>query len=140
MGRHDSASKDRLGSQASGELKTPTAEQPVAAAARSMSIGSQDDKCSMVSSMIVADNFDEDAAIFQRMIIKVPYKAKDAIRSIEKNFEQINIAGLGLESVAQLNTKELSEEEKKNRKLDYLGGFELIDREMRMYVIEGLGG
>jgi len=50
--------------------------------------------------MIVADNFDEDAAIFQRMIIKVPYKAKDAIRSIEKNFEQINIAGLGLESVA----------------------------------------
>jgi len=26
MGRHDSASKDRLGSQASGELKTPTAE------------------------------------------------------------------------------------------------------------------
>jgi hypothetical protein len=27
-----------------------------------------------------------------------------------------------------------------DRNLDFLGGFELIDSEMRMYVIEGLGG
>jgi len=39
-----------------------------------------------------------------------------------------------------LNTKELTEEEKKNRRLDFLGGFEMIDNEMRMFIVEGLGG
>jgi hypothetical protein len=39
-----------------------------------------------------------------------------------------------------LNTKEFTEEEKQNRLLDYLGGFEIIDKEMRMFMIEGLGG
>lgn len=39
-----------------------------------------------------------------------------------------------------LNTKELSEDDKQNRNLDFLGGFELMDKEMRMYIIEGLGG
>ena len=48
--------------------------------------------------------------------------------------------GLCLENLAQLNTKELSEDEKKNRRLDFLGGFEMIDNEMRMFIIEGLGG
>jgi len=48
--------------------------------------------------------------------------------------------GLGVDNVRYLNTKEFSEEEKKNRKLDIIGGFELMDSEMRIYVIEGLGG
>lgn len=39
-----------------------------------------------------------------------------------------------------MNTKELSEAEKNNRLLDFLGGFELIDSEMRIFVFEGLGG
>ena len=39
-----------------------------------------------------------------------------------------------------MNTKELTEDEKKNRRLDFLGGFEMIDAEMRMFVLEGLGG
>jgi hypothetical protein len=39
-----------------------------------------------------------------------------------------------------LSTKELTTEDRRNRKLDFLGGFELIDKEMRFYVIEGLGG
>lgn len=47
---------------------------------------------------------------------------------------------LKLDSVIYLNTKELTDEEKKDRSLDYLGGFELIDSEMRMLVIEGIGG
>jgi hypothetical protein len=48
--------------------------------------------------------------------------------------------GLGVDNVRYLNTKEFSEEERKNRKLDILGAFELIDSECRIYVIEGLGG
>lgn len=48
--------------------------------------------------------------------------------------------GLGVDNVRYLNTKEFSEEERKNRKLDILGGFELMDSECRIYVVEGLGG
>jgi len=59
---------------------------------------------------------------------------------VETAFEQINCEGLGLESALYLNTKELTDQEKNNRLLDYLGGFELIDSEMRIFVIEGLGG
>lgn len=48
--------------------------------------------------------------------------------------------GLGVDNVRYLNTKDFTEEERKNRKLDFIGGFELIDSEMRMYIVEGLGG
>lgn len=74
------------------------------------------------------------------MIIVIPYRAADQVRKIEQSFESINIAGLGLANARYLNTKELSEEDRNNRQLDFLGGFELMDKEMRMYVIEGLGG
>jgi hypothetical protein len=47
---------------------------------------------------------------------------------------------LKLDNARYLNTKELSESERADRMLDYLGGFELMDSEMRMFVIEGLGG
>ena len=39
-----------------------------------------------------------------------------------------------------LNTKEFTEEERKNRKLDFIGGVELMDSENRIYIFEGLGG
>jgi hypothetical protein len=48
--------------------------------------------------------------------------------------------GLGVDNVRYLNTKEFSAEEKANRKLDVLGGIELMDAECRIYIIEGLGG
>ena len=47
---------------------------------------------------------------------------------------------LKLDNARYLNTKELTEAERNNRTLDYLGGFELMDSEMRMFIIEGLGG
>lgn len=50
------------------------------------------------------------------------------------------MSGLGVENVRYLNTYELSEDDRKNRKLDILGGFELMDSECRVYIFEGLGG
>ena len=47
---------------------------------------------------------------------------------------------LGVDNVMYLNTKELSQKERDDRSMDFLGGFQLIDSEMRLYVIEGLGG
>jgi hypothetical protein len=79
-------------------------------------------------------------AIYERMVIIIPYRSSDKVKAIETAFENINLNGLGLPNARYLNTKELTDEDKVNRSLDFLGGFELIDKEMRIYVIEGLGG
>lgn len=50
------------------------------------------------------------------------------------------MAGLGLDNNRYLNTKEFNEEERKNRRLDFIGGIELMDSENRIYIFEGLGG
>lgn len=39
-----------------------------------------------------------------------------------------------------MSTKEFTEDEKKNRALDFISGFCLMDSETRMYIFEGLGG
>ena len=74
------------------------------------------------------------------MIIVLPYRAPEAVKLIESSFENINLEGLGLESARYLNTKELTEEERQDRSLDFLCGFEIMDSEFRMFVVEGLGG
>ena len=74
------------------------------------------------------------------MIIIVPYKSPEIVKHIEATFERINLAGLNLENSRYLNTKELTEEERADRTLDYICGFEIMDSEMRMFIIEGLGG
>jgi len=73
-------------------------------------------------------------------VIIVPYKSPETVKHIEAIFERINLVGLNLENSRYLNTKELSEEERKDRKLDFLGGFEIMDGEFRMFMLEGLGG
>ena len=83
---------------------------------------------------------DINGPIFERMIILVPYKSPEIVKHVEATFERINLAGLNLENSRYLNTKELSEEERADRALDYLGGFEIMDSEFRMFIIEGLGG
>ena len=74
------------------------------------------------------------------MVIIVPYKAVAEVKQIQSSFERINIQGLKLDNARYLNTKELTEAERSDRMLDYLGGFELMDSEMRIFIIEGLGG
>jgi hypothetical protein len=74
------------------------------------------------------------------MVIIIPYKCPSTVKAIQESFEKINLDCLNLESARYLNTKELSEEDKKDRKVDFLGGFELIDAEHRIFIVEGLGG
>ena len=45
-----------------------------------------------------------------------------------------------MDNVRYINTKEFTPEERKNRRLDVLSGFELIDSECRVYIVEGLAG
>lgn len=79
-------------------------------------------------------------AIFERLIIIIPYKSPDLVKRIEESFEKVNLLGLNLESAKYMSTKEFTEEEKKNRSLDFISGFCLMDSETRMYIFEGLGG
>ena len=37
-----------------------------------------------------------------------------------------------------MTTKALNQDEKKNRDLDYISGFEIIDNEFRLFVLEGV--
>lgn len=83
---------------------------------------------------------DLNEAIYERMVLILPYKSPENVKCIERAFEAVNLEGLNLENARYLNTKELSKEEREDRELNFLGGFELMDSEMRMFVIEGLGG
>lgn len=87
-----------------------------------------------------ATDWNENDAIFERMVIMIPYKAPEMVKRIEESFEKVNLKGLDLPNVRYLSTKEFNEEERKNRKLDFMGGFCLMDSETRMYILEGLGG
>ena len=84
--------------------------------------------------------FDINDAIFERMVIIIPYKAPEMVQRIENSFEKVNLKGLNLPNARYLSTKEFNEEERADRNLDFMGGFCLMDSETRMYIFEGLGG
>jgi hypothetical protein len=90
--------------------------------------------------MIEEAIWNENEAIFERMIIMIPYKAPEMVKKIEETFEKVNLKGLNLPNARYLSTKEFNEQERKDRKLDFIGGFCLMDSESRMYIFEGLGG
>ena len=70
----------------------------------------------------------------------IPYKSPEMVQKIEDSFVNVNLKGLDLPNARYLSTKEFSEEERQNRKLDFMGGFCLMDSETRLYIFEGLGG
>ena len=79
-------------------------------------------------------------AIYERVVIVIPYKAPDMVKRINQSFVDINLHLLGLDSPTYLNTRVLTPEEKQDRSMDFLGGFIFIEKECRIYVIEGRGG
>ena len=84
---------------------------------------------------------DISGAIYERAVYILPYEnSAELLKKIYDSIEQINLQGLNLENIRHLNTKEFSDTEKQNRLLDFIGGFELMDSEFRMIVLEGLGG
>lgn len=66
---------------------------------------------------------DPDQAIFERMVILIPYKSPEIVNRIMRSFENLNMDILKLENATYLNTKELTEEERSDRTFDYLSGF-----------------
>ena len=82
----------------------------------------------------------DDLEIYERAIYIAPYKSKELVVNLQEIINQINLEGLNIKEggVQALATHALSEEEKTNRNYDYISGFEIIDNEFRMFVLEGL--
>jgi hypothetical protein len=53
--------------------------------------------------------WNENDAIFERIIIIIPYKSPDIVKRIEETFEKVNLKGLDLPNAKYLSTKEFTE-------------------------------
>lgn len=82
----------------------------------------------------------EDQEIYERAIYIFPYKSKEMVVNLQETINQINLEGLNIKEGGEraLTTYVLSEEEKSNRKKDFISGFEILDDEFRMFILEGL--
>jgi hypothetical protein len=58
--------------------------------------------------MIEEAIWNENEAIFERMIIMIPYKAPEMVKRIEETFEKVNLKGLNLPNARYLSTKEFN--------------------------------
>lgn len=77
--------------------------------------------------------------IFERACYIMPYKSREFVEALQKVFYKVNMACFRFSEggMHAITTKALSESEKKGT-LDYLSGFEILDNEFRLFVIEGL--
>lgn len=67
----------------------------------------------MVRSKAELENvWNENDAIFERMIIMIPYKSPSMVKSIEETFEKLNLKGLNLPNARYLSTKEFTLQER----------------------------
>jgi hypothetical protein len=81
--------------------------------------------------------------IYERAIYITPYKCYDFVPKLIKSIQTINMEmlekiGRAEGGLRALTTYAFSEADKKNKELDYIGGFQIIDNEFRVIVIEGL--
>jgi hypothetical protein len=72
------------------------------------------------------------------VVYVVPYRDAATVRLIEDAFYAANQKALGLKSRREITTHLLSTEQQSSRSLDFVSGFELVDPEGRIYILEGL--
>ena len=79
-------------------------------------------------------------AIFERAVYIMPYKSTEFIVKLQNEINSINLEALNIQdgNLRSLTTHSFSEIERNNKDLNFIGGFEIIDNESRIYVLEGL--
>lgn len=82
----------------------------------------------------------ENEKLIERFIHVTTYSDSNSMEIIKQLFENINQKAFSLKSVKEIYTKELSEEERNNNVIDYISGIQLIDKEIRITILEGLTG
>lgn len=81
-----------------------------------------------------------DRPIIERAVYLFDYRNRDFLKLLQKTLVDINLEGLGIVNGSErdVRTKKLTEEEKKNKTLDYIGGVEFMDKHFRMFILEGV--
>ena len=76
----------------------------------------------------------------ERFIYVTTYWDEDAMTKIRGLFEEINQSAFQLRSVKEIYTRDLTDEEKDNNEIDYISGVQLLDKNLRITIIEGITG
>ena len=76
----------------------------------------------------------------ERFIYVTTYDDSNFMEKIRPLFEEINQKAFNLRSPKEIYTYGLSEEERDNNEVDYISGFQIIDNERRLTIIEGITG
>ena len=76
----------------------------------------------------------------ERFIYVTTYSDEDAMTKIRELFEEINQSAFQLRSVKEIYTRDLTDEEKDNNEIDYISGVQLLDKNLRITIIEGITG
>lgn len=76
----------------------------------------------------------------ERFIYVSVYSDIELMKKLKDLFEQINQPAFQLRSVKEIYTKSLTPEEQENNEINYISGCQLIDKEIRITIIEGITG
>ena len=76
----------------------------------------------------------------ERFIYITEYLDSNFMKTLKRLFEEINQSAFKLRSVKEIYTRGLSEEERDNNEIDYISGFQIIDKTIRITIIEGITG
>ena len=76
----------------------------------------------------------------ERFIYITTYYDGNVMKALKELFEDINKNAFNLKSVKEIYTRGLSEEERDNNEIDYISGFQIIDKVLRITILEGITG
>ena len=62
------------------------------------------------------------------------------MKKLKQLFEEINQSAFNLRSPKEIYIRELTEEERNNNEIDYISGFQILDKKIRITIIEGITG
>ena len=76
----------------------------------------------------------------ERFIYITDYNDGELMLSLKKLFEEINQKAFNLISTKEVYTRNLTDSERDNNEIDYISGFQLIDKTYRITILEGITG
>lgn len=80
------------------------------------------------------------------MVFVLPYKCPELVKIIQDKIAEINLKGrflnlgMGIQDggIRALSSYSMSPEERKNKNLDFIGSFQIMDNEFRIIILEGI--
>ena len=74
----------------------------------------------------------------ERFIYVTTYNDVGFLKNLKEVFETVNKNAFALKSVKEIYTRTLSPEEENDNEIDYISGFQIIDINFRITIIEGI--